>query len=506
MTRLTDELHAELTRRGFDRVVKDEERGQWFTGADIEHDVRLLTQALRAANIGRDDVVFMSLQNSAVYLPINQALWYMGATIHPIAPSTGNDGLVADFEEFNYPAMLLDAARAAAFDRFDYIKQTKLDGLLTFPGLILLQNTRHSQPASHAEPTEETLGMILNTSGTTGKPKRVGLTHKMMIIAAHDDLESHELVPSDTVLIVMPMFHINAQLVLVLSSFLAGGKMVIAPKFSARKFWPEILDNDVTWSSVVPTIVTILLKNERANAAFRPEHKLRFIRCASSMLTLGHHREFVERFGVPILEGYGMTESCSQCTLNPLRAIKRGSAGKPYKTDVAIVSGDRFVQTPDVHGQIAVRGDHVITHYLDPHPDAFKDGWLLTGDLGHFDKDGYLFVEGRSKDIINHGGEKVSPAHVANVIEELDFVRNVTVVPVPDEIYGEAVAAAVIDGSQDPAVHAEHRAAIKQITEEKLAKYERPTQVYFVDAFPLNPTGKILRPQLSKIVTAMSEN
>ncbi len=505
MTKLTNELRTRLAATQSQNVVKDEGTDTWFTGADLSQDITILDQALRQANVGKDDVVFMCLQNSPVYLPINQACWYMGATIHPVAPSTGLNGLVADFKEANYTAIIVDSARASAFAEVDYLKQTPLTNLKTIDDLVLLQNLHHTDPASTDAPTEETLGMILNTSGTTGKPKGVGLSHAMMISAAHNDLESHRLTPDDTVLIVMPMFHINAQLVLVLSSFLAGGKMVIAPKFSASKFWPQVMANDITWSSVVPTIVTILLKNEAANAAFDPNHKLRFIRCASSMLTLSRHKAFVDRFGAPLLEGYGMTEACSQCTLNPLDDIHMGSVGKPYKTDVAIVDGDKFVQTPDFHGEIAIRGDHVIKDYMETHPDAFKDGWMLTGDLGYFDAEGYLWLVGRSKDIINRGGEKVSPTKVEGVIEQLEFVRNVAAVAVPDDIYGEAVAAVVIDGSDDDDLHRQRRAEILAVTAKRLAGFERPTQVYFVDQFPLNPTNKIMRPQLAKTVTAMKE-
>lgn len=158
-----------------------------------------------------------------------------------------------------------------------------------------------------------------------------------------------------------------------------------------------------------------------------------------------------------------------------------------------------------MHGEIAIRGDHVITDYLDPHPDSFKDGWMLTGDLGYFDADGYLWLVGRSKDIINRGGEKVSPTKVEAVIEQLDFVKNVTVVPVPDDIYGEAVAAVVIDGTDNARLHEQRRAEILAFTSEHLASFEHPTQVYFVDQFPLNPTGKIMRPQLSKLAAQMAE-
>lgn len=504
MTNLTNELASHLQDNLDRAIVKDEVTDTWFTGQDLQHDIAILTTALRAANVGRDDVVFMSLDNSPVYVPINHALWQMGATAHPVAPTTGHAELVNDFEEAQYAAVLLDPDRAKAFKGAPGAAATHITDLRMFPDLVLIRNVNHTAPASQEAPTDTTLGMILNTSGTTGKPKRVGLNHYMMWKAAHNDLESHQMTRDDTVLIVMPMFHINAQEVIMLSTFLSDGRIVVAPKFSARNFWPEVLNNDVTWTSVVPTIVTILLQNENALRAYRPEHKLRFVRCASAMLTVNRHQAFVDNFNVPILEGYGMTEATSQCTLNPIGAVKMGSAGKPYKTDVAIVEGDHFTTAAGVHGQIVIHGDHVITDYLDHKPDEFMDGWLLTGDLGYFDTDGYLWLEGRAKYVINRGGEKVSPTKVENTLYDLDFVRACAVVGVKDAVYGQAVAAAINDGSDDPAVHEQHRQAILNYTAAHLAKFERPTQIYFVDSFPKNPTGKIMRPKLAAQLEALA--
>ncbi|MFT9005877.1 MAG: AMP-binding protein, partial [Liquorilactobacillus hordei] len=196
----------------------------------------------------------------------------------------------------------------------------------------------------------------------------------------------------------------------------------------------------------------------------------------------------------------GMTESCSQCTLNPLDNIKIGSVGKPYHTDVAIIDGDDFTDAPGVHGEIAIRGDHVITTYLDPHPDSFKDSWFLTGDLGYFDEEGYLWLEGRSKDVINHGGEKVSPSVVEDVLGNLDFIKQVAVVGLPDDLYGEVVAAAVIDDTKDSENQAKHRQRIIDYAATHLAKYRRPTEIFFLNEFPLNATRKILRPKLAEIL------
>lgn len=500
MTRLTDELTKHMEKNRKRKFVKDERLNKWFDGSELTADIQKLKKIFSAAGLGRGDVVFMCLDNSAVYLPINQALWQLGVVAHPVSATTSTVELVKDYRENNYLAMIFEPQTATAFMKFSELARQDVK-LNTFENLVIFNKKNLVNNNKVKTPLESSYGWILNTSGTTGKPKKVGLTHEMMWRAAQYDLISHRLTSKDTVLIVMPMFHINAQELIVISTLLTDGKLVIAPKFSAHKFWPQILDNNVTWSSVVPTIVTILLKNKTANAFFSPNHKLRFIRCASAILSINRQKEFTERYGVPILEGYGMTESCSQCTLNPLDHIKLGSVGKPFHTDVAIMQENEFTTKPDIHGEIAVRGDHVITDYLDHHPESFKDGWLKTGDLGYFDQDGYLWLDGRQKDIINHGGEKVSPAVVEMVISELDFVKDVAVVPIPNPVYGENVAAAIIDESTDLKIQAEHKSKILEYTETHLAKYRRPTDIFFVKDFPRNATGKILRSQLADSLT-----
>ncbi|MCP0887181.1 AMP-binding protein [Ligilactobacillus sp. WILCCON 0076] len=500
MTKLTHDLQESLIKNANRPFLKDIALDRWFTGNDVEADIQKLQQVFLQTGLGRDDIVYMALANSTVYIPLNQALWRLGITAHPVSATTSPAELVADFHEHNYPAMIFNAEMAEAFETED-LNYEKIE-LKTFPqGLVFLsrKDIVKSQK-KEITPTENTFGWILNTSGTTGKPKQVGLSHEYMRIAAQNDLESHRMVKSDTVLIVMPMFHINAQELIVVSTLLSGGRIAIAPKFSASRFWNWVIENDATWSSVVPTIVTILLKSKTAMASFNPEHKLRFVRCASAMLPVSRNKEFSETFGVPILEGYGMTEACSQCTLNPLDAIKVGSVGKPYNTEVAIIGEDDEITTkPGVRGEIVISGNHVIKSYLKPNKDSFRDKWFLTGDLGYFDEDGYLWLNGRKKYIINHGGEKVNPTLVEDVIGSLDFVKNVAVVPLPDEIYGEAVTAAIIlQDNKKPT--ADLKQYIIDYAAERLAKYRRPTEIFFVDSFPLNPTGKIMRPQLSKVL------
>lgn len=306
------------------------------------------------------------------------------------------------------------------------------------------------------------------------------------------------MTPSDTTLLVMPMFHINAQAVSILSTRLSGGKLVIANKFSASKFWDQVRNNQVTWVSVVPTIVNILLINKKANESYSDDIKLRFVRSSSFALPMDKLTAFQTRFHTQILEGYGMTETASQCTINPFDAPKVGSAGKPFETDVRIMVDGKIADEPNQIGEIVVRGDHVISSYMDPHPESFEDGWLLTGDLGYFDEDGYLFVKDRKKDIINHGGEKVAPAQVENSLSQLDFVNEVSVIGTPDDLYGEAVTAVVITSDhQDEDLK---RQRILEHAKETLAGYEQPTRVIFVNDYPRNATGKVIRLKLREQV------
>ncbi len=339
----------------------------------------------------------------------------------------------------------------------------------------------------------------MNTSGTTGEPKRVGLTHEMLLNAAQNDAISNHMDENDVAMVTMPMFHINAQVMTTLSTRVSDGKVLVTQKFSASHFWQQVHDNHVTWVSVVPTIVSFLLLNETANAAYdalKDDIHLRYIRSSSFALPEDRLMAFQNRFGAQIIEGYGMTEASSQCTINPFDAPKIGSAGKPFGTELAILDdNDELTQEPNVMGEIAIRGNHVITHYMDPNPESFKDGWFLTGDLGYLDEDNYLFVKGRKKEIISRGGEKVAPAAVENTLNELDFIEQLAVIGMPDDLYGEEVTAVVV--STTPGLNEDdQRQAIFDYGKTHLAKFETPTRVEFLREFPRNITGKILRPQL----------
>jgi len=496
MSKITNQLNKQLVNNMSENIIKDETLNQWFKGYEIADDVRMIREELLDLHVGLGDVVLVCLPNTAAYPAITQAIWEVGAVMHPIAATTPEVELQQELSEHDYVASIVgqELVDAVLDDQLAIVTALHLQ---TYSLLHIIRN-RELMGHDAAVPMESDLALIMNTSGTTGKPKRVGLTHELLLNGVEHDIESHGMTALDTTLVVMPMFHINAQAVSILSTRLSGGKIVIADKFSASKFWNQVRDNEVTWVSVVPTIINILLINQRANESYDNDIKLRFVRCSSFALPLDKLNAFQNRFHTTILEGYGMTETASQCTINPFDAPKIGSAGKAFKTDVAIMINNEISKEANQIGEIVVRGDHVISDYLDSHPDSFQDGWFLTGDLGYLDEDDYLFVEGRKKEIINHGGEKIAPVQVENSLSQLSFVKEVSVIGTPDTLYGEAVTAVVISqGLQDEELE---RQKIMAHARETLASYEQPTRIFFVDDYPRNATGKVIRLKLREQV------
>lgn len=501
MTKLTTALTTQLLNEPNRPLIKSVDESKWLTKGEFRADVTRIMSALTNANIGYQDQILVCLDNSCAYPELMQAMWTLGIAVHPVSASTPAAQLFAEWQEQDYVALIVAPNLETELLANIPLQTTTLQlssanhlKLLTATSKLV---TRHYAPTNVIH--EDDLALILNTSGTTGKPKRVGLTHEMLFNGATYDVESQQMTADDTTLITMPMFHINAQVISVLAMRLANGKIVVAPKFSASRFWQQIAENQITWTSVVPTIISILLLNQKANEQYHRYAefcRLRFVRSSSFALPEDKFKAFERRFNTQILEGYGMTETTSQCTINPFDAPKIGSAGQPYQTEIAFLINGRLTQQPYQVGEIAVKGDHVIHDYLDSHQESFKDGWLLTGDLGYFDNDGYLFIKGRIKEMISRGGEKVAPAMVENVLNQLSFIEQVAVIGLPDDIYGEAVTAVVIPTKNQNHDVKQERQEILDYAEKKLARYQRPTQVYFRDHFPLNTTGKVIRNQL----------
>ena len=353
-------------------------------------------------------------------------------------------------------------------------------------------------------------GIFLCTSGTTGTPKGILLREDQLMHVAGSVAAHHRLTPGDRGYCCLPLFHINAEVVGLLGTLAAGACLVVDRKFSRRGFWEEIETRQITWINAVPAIITILAMDPPVAVPGR----VRFVRSASAPLAPSALRRFEDSFGIPVVETYGMTEAASMITANPLDGPRKaGSAGRPAGTEVRVVSRDEGLLRPcppGTIGRVQIRGRGVITEYAAGGPAGAidPDGWLETGDLGHLDEDGYLFLAGRSDDVINRGGEKIYPREIEEFLLTQPGVRSVAVVAASDEVLGQRPVAYVIPAvpATDPAgpdlAGPDLADALRAACSTALPRAKRPTEFCLVPELPLGATGKVSRRRLRELATA----
>ncbi|WEV56617.1 AMP-binding protein [Ligilactobacillus acidipiscis] len=499
MSQLTDSLNSQLTQQADKNIIKDEARNKWYTGNEIRQNVALFEQALLRHGVHFGDVLVIRLANSADYAILLQAIWNLGGIAHPVAATMPLEQISEEMSHYHYRYLIGDPSLISDDQQFQVTQLEPTNSL----NLFLLQTDPTVGGKEMIQvPKEQDLALIMNTSGTTGSPKRVGLSHGILWHSAVQVIKSQNLTPEDTVLLLMPLFHINAQVISLLATRLSRGKVVIAEKFSASHFWQQVSNNHITWASIVPTIIKILSVNEDSLKNYSVASSLKYLRSASFDLSEETCQTFEHLFNVPIIEGYGMTESASVIALNPLNATKTGSVGVPVGTAVKIYTDEQQLTTkPDQVGEIVLKGDHVISDYVDSNPHSFFHEWLLTGDIGYFDDEGYLFLTGRKREMINHGGEKIPPVEVENVLNKMESISESAVIGEADSFYGEKVVAYVILQGVWKFDLEERRREILQYSKSHLPKYEQLADVHFVKDFPRNSTGKIQRTRLAMIMS-----
>jgi acyl-CoA synthetase (AMP-forming)/AMP-acid ligase II len=340
-------------------------------------------------------------------------------------------------------------------------------------------------------PRPDDVALFLHTSGTTSRPKGVPLTHANLMASVRNIAAHYRLGPADVGLVVMPLFHVHGLIGATLAPLHAGGTVIVLPRFSAGAFWPAAKAHGATWYSAAPTIHQILLS--RADADRAPQRPgFRFIRSCSAALAGVTLAGLEERFDAPVLEAYAMTEASHQMTSNPLPpgARKPGSVGRGTNVDVGIMDEAGNLLASGTPGEVVVRGPNVTRGYHnnpEANAAAFTRGWFRTGDRGVQDAEGYVTLIGRIKELINRGGEKISPLEVDAVLLAHPAVAEVATFGAPDAKYGEEVHAAVV---------LKIEVTIEQLQahcEERLAAFKVPKVIYLTKELPRTATGKVQR-------------
>lgn len=472
-----------------------------------QHIVRVVAQ-LRTMGIRRSDRVAVALPNgpaSAVaFLSITS-----GATYAPLNPNYRASEYAFYLNDLNAKALILqpgtaEAAREVALKlNIPVVELTPTEGgaaglfTLSSPGTVHIETQLDTPTNITAEfAKEDDIALILHTSGTTSRPKMVPLTHANLCRSATNVKESLVLSERDRCLNVMPLFHIHGLIGALLSSIAAGSSVVCTPGFYAPRFLEWLNTYQATWYSAVPTMHQQILGRVSSSP---PPLPIRLIRSSSAPLPPQVMASLEAAFNAPVIESYGMTEAAHQMASNPLppKQRKPGSVGIASGPEVQIMDEQGNLLATGLVGEVVIRGQSVTRGYENnpqANATAFSEEWFRTGDLGYLDTEGYLFLKGRIKEIINRGGEKISPREVDEVLLDHPAVAQVVTFAAPHQLLGEDVAAAVVLNPNQTV----SGQALKEFAAEKLSDYKVPRVVLFLDEIPKGPTGKRQRIGLAK--------
>jgi acyl-CoA synthetase (AMP-forming)/AMP-acid ligase II len=351
----------------------------------------------------------------------------------------------------------------------------------------------HNPVSSPAMPGADDTALLLYTSGSTGLPKGAVISHRAVVSGGRNVTEGHQLTPDDRALCVLPVYHINGAMVTVSAPLYSGGSVVMPKRFSATDYWRLVAEHRCSWSSIVPTIIKYLLdRSAQEPFAFGSDERLanfRFARSASAPLAAVTLEQWEQTFKVPMIETLGLTETAGTVASNPLppAARKPGSVGLPYGNEIIIVDDKGNECPPQTVGELIIRGSNLLDlYYKNPEATAasIRQGWFYTGDLGKKDEEGYIFITGRSKELIIRGGENIAPREIDDVLYKHEAILEAAAVGVDDENYGYQCS----------------EEELKAFCEAGVGRYKSPKVIYFFDDLPKGPSGKILRLQLPALI------
>ena len=473
--------------------------GKPFTYEALRAQAERTVAALNAIGIGRNDRVAIVLPNGPE----------MAAAFIAIAAGTASAPLNPAYRADEFEFYLSDlGARALVLARGDATPAREVATRLGI-GIIELEPTpadgagafrlhtgafRPAAPAQAGLAEPDDVALVLHTSGTTSRPKIVPLSQRNVCASARNIRQAAAFTAADRGLNVMPLFHIHGLIAGILAPLSAGAQVCCTPGFNALQFFAWMDEARPTWYTAVPTMHQAILSRAARNAEVIARNPLRFIRSSSSSLPPQVLAELEQVFGAPVIESYGMTEAAHQMASNPLPpgVRKPGSVGIAAGPEVAIMAPDGALLPRGATGEIVIRGENVTAGYENnpkANAEAFADGWFRTGDQGVMDAEGYVTITGRLKEIINRGGEKISPREVDEVLMDHPAVAQVVTFAVPHDKLGEEVAAAVVLREGAAATDRE----LRDYAATRLADFKVPRKILLLDEIPKGATGKLQR-------------
>ena len=356
------------------------------------------------------------------------------------------------------------------------------------------------------EITENHPALLMYTSGTTGTPKGVLLSHRNLMHAGKSIGEWHSLGQNDMVLSSLPIYHINGQCISTVTPFYTGGGIIAPHHFSVSAWWDLAQKYQATWINMVPTIIAYLI-NAAKSTGKKPSREdlklIRFSRSASAPLPPEQHKEFEALFGITVIEAMGMTESSSMVFCNPHDERRRyGSPGLPCGVEAKVIDPSGLVLGDQTVGEICLRGSNVMSAYYKGEAETQKafgeDVWLKTGDLGMRDTDGFYFITGRLKELIIKGGENIAPREIDEALLKHPAVLDVAAVGIPDANYGQEIMACIILKDNVSCSEVE----IRDFCIKTLGKFRTPKIIKFVKDLPRGASGKVQRLKLIELIDA----
>ena len=449
---------------------------QRLTNADLLDRVRAGATQLAELGIGVGDVVALKLTNRVEFVVLLFAAWRLGATITPINPALTDSEAVRQLDDSRAKLLVVEDGA------------TPIGDIATLSVSELRREPTEGEPAPVVD--SALLALLIYTSGTTGTPKGVMLDHANLEAMTAMGRDALQVGPEDRCLLILPLFHVNGIVVSILTPLRVGASVVIADRFNPRTFFGTIESERPTFFSAVPTIFSMLaaLPDD-----VRPDtSSVRLAVCGAAPASAELLARFEDRFGFPLIEGYGLSEATCGSTINPVDGPRKaGTVGLPFPgQELRILGTDGNPVPPGENGEVEVRGANVMRGYLGRPDDTaavISDGWLRTGDIGNLDDDGYLTLVGRSKEMIIRGGENIYPKEIEDVLAGDPAVLEAAVIGVPDEKWGEVVVAFV---QARPGATVDV-AALKARCRGHLSGYKRPTAIHVLETLPKSAVGKL---------------